>query len=127
VWFNFFFSLSDIMMQKNILTVLLTLGTCSAAAQTSAPDKEQMTETAVVMLHAVRADCAAKFPALKDKLDVSFAKLRAQHQQAFNAAEGSNDFDGRVERMRGSIDAAKDKARYESVCAKLAENMTDLR
>jgi hypothetical protein len=93
-----------------------------AAAQNSAADAPVMSETSIVMLHAVRTDCAAQFPVLKAKLDESFGKLRAQHQVAFSTAEGSADFDARVDRMRSSIEARKDRTRYEAVCAKLAES-----
>lgn len=94
----------------------------NAAAQSSAADTPVMSETSIVMLHAIRTDCAAQFPALKTKLDESFGKLRAQHQAAFNTAEGSTDFDVRVDRMRSAIEARKDRAKYEAVCAKLAES-----
>jgi peptidoglycan hydrolase CwlO-like protein len=92
------------------------------AQNNAAAESAVMTETSVVMLHAVRTDCAAQFPALKAKLDASFAKLRKQHEAAFNTAENSADFDGRVDRMRSSIEARKDKVRYEQVCTKLAES-----
>jgi hypothetical protein len=115
------------MMKKWILCATLAACALSAVAQTTTPEKAQMSETSVVMMHAIHADCAAQFPALKTKLDASFAKFRAQHRDIFNAAEGSSDFDARVERMRGSIDAAKDKARYEDACTKLADSEANWR
>ncbi|MGL4575487.1 MAG: hypothetical protein ACRCV9_11950 [Burkholderiaceae bacterium] len=111
-------------MKKSAFALLVTaaLASSNVSAQSNAADAPVISETAIVMLHAVRADCAAQFPALKTKLDESFGKLRAQHQAAFNTAEGSTDFDARVDRTRSSIEARKDRARYEAVCAKLAES-----
>ncbi|MFM2398267.1 MAG: hypothetical protein RL341_424 [Pseudomonadota bacterium] len=110
-----------------IAAIAAALASSNAFAQSSAADAPVMTETSIIMLHAVRTDCAAQFPALKARLDESFAKLRAQHQVAFSTAEGSTDFDARVDRMRSSIEARKDRARYEAVCAKLAESAQNWR
>jgi uncharacterized protein (DUF2252 family) len=116
-------------MQKTACFALAALAFCpqAAYAQAAPADTPVMTETSIVMLHAVRTDCAAQFPALKPGLDDAFAKLRAKHRAAFETAEGSTDFDGRVDRMRSSIEARKDRGRYEAVCGKLAESENNWR
>jgi hypothetical protein len=113
-------------MQKTVCFALAAMTFCPLAAYAQA-DAPVMTETSIVMLHAVRTDCATQFPALKPGLDEAFAKLRAKHRAAFDAAEGSTDFDGRVDRMRSSIEARKDRGRYEAVCGKLAESENNWR
>jgi hypothetical protein len=121
--------MNSLFLQKMIRSALaaLALGPLVAHAQGAQADAPVMTETSIVMLHALRTDCAAQFPALKPGLDEAFAKLRAKHRAAFDAAEGSADFDGRVDRMRGSIDARKDRSAYEAACSKLAQSENNWR